>query len=70
MVEVMVGVDEIADRLPARPLCDFPDHGERTLLALRRFDDGDVVGELDGDAVVAAARQIEHAGRDFLRTAR
>ena len=54
MIEVVVGVDEIADRLAREGPLDFGDHGERALLIERPVDHRDEVFELDGDAVVRA----------------
>ena len=62
VVGVMVGVDDVADGLVGDPPADLGDDRERARLVLGRLDDGDEVGELDGDAVVAAARDAPDAG--------
>ena len=57
MIEVAVGVNEIADRLIWEGLLDLVDHGEGALLIERPLDHRDEVLELDGDAVrIRAAR--------------
>jgi hypothetical protein len=55
MIEVIMGVDEVTDRLIGEGPLGFGDHGERALLIERPLDDRDEVLELDGDAVVRAA---------------
>jgi hypothetical protein len=67
MVEMVVGVDHIADRLVGELLLDLRDHGQRALLVERRLDHRDVVLELDGDAVVRAAGDLHDAIGELVR---
>ena len=64
MIEVLMGIDEEANRLVRDELHDLLDHRQVSLLVERRFDDGDVVLELDGHTVVRrAAEKIDAVGQ-------
>ena len=63
VIEVLVRIDDEADRLVGNPANDLFDHREASRFAERRVEDGDEAGELDGDAVVgAAAQQVDAVG--------
>ena len=64
MIEVHVGVDQEPDRLVRNGFLDLRDHRQRPRLALRPLDHDDVIGLIDGDAVMRTAGDIEHAGRE------
>ena len=57
VIPVMMRVDDEADRLLGNEPVHLANHGQRSRLVERRLDHHDVVAELDGEAVVAAAGQ-------------
>jgi hypothetical protein len=59
VVEVAVRVDHVADRLVRDEPLRFSDDGQRSWFALSRFDEGDVVLEIDGDDGVPAGDEID-----------
>ena len=67
MVEVMMRVDHISDRLVRDQLLHLSNDRKRTLFVQGPFDDYDVIRELDGYAVMGSALEVEHAIADFLR---
>ena len=67
MIEVVMGVHDVFDRLVGNELADFRNHRERTFLVERRLDHRDKVTELDCKAVVSATGDEPHAVRQLLR---
>src|SRR6516162_11772680 len=65
MVEVVVRIDEILDRLVGEELVGFGHQRVGALIAERPLDHHDIVLELDGDAVVRAAAQEDDAGGEL-----
>ena len=55
VIEVMMGVDDIAQRLGRNEAAHFPHHRLRALFVQRRFDDQGEFGELDGNRIVVVA---------------
>ncbi len=78
MVEVVVRVHDVADRLAGNQLLRLVDNLGGAGFALRAFDDDDVVLEVDGDGRVAAEDEEDalcelfgrHAGRGHARRRR
>jgi hypothetical protein len=54
MIDMAMGVDDVFDRLVGEQPLGFGNNGERTRLVLARFDQRDVILEIDGDDGVAA----------------
>jgi hypothetical protein len=48
VIEVVMGVDDVADGLVGELLPGFRDHRQRALLVKRRLDHRNIVLELDG----------------------
>ena len=60
-------VHDVLDRLVRNRLLDAVEHGHRPVVVLRRLDENDVVLELHGHRVVAAAGQVIDPVGDLLR---
>ena len=67
MIEVMVRVDDVGQRLVRPQLPRLRDHRQRPRVVLRRFDEHQVIGELDEHAVMRLAGEQPDARRHFLR---
>src|SRR2546425_198478 len=67
MIEVVVGVDEVTDRLAGHEALHLGQHGQGTLLVDRALDEDQVIFHLDERAVVRASGQEPHAVGDHLR---
>ena len=67
MIEVVVAVDDVRQRLVRLDLSRLGDDGQRSSVVLRRLDQRHVVRELDEHAVMAPAGEPPDARRDFLR---
>ncbi len=67
MIEVMVGVHEVPNRLVRREPVHFRHHRQRPLLIHGSLDDRDEIAKLHGHAVVRAAAQEPHAVGELLR---
>ncbi len=61
-----VAVDDIANRLARRQRLDLLEHRQRPRVGEGRLDEDEVVGHLDGDAVVRAADDEPDAGAEPL----
>ena len=55
MIEVVMGVHEISERLVGSQFARLPDHRQRADVVLRRLDKDQVVGEFHEDAVMRLA---------------
>ena len=66
MIEVVVAVDDVGQRLVRLDLSRLGDDRQRARVVLRRFDERHVIRELDEDAVMASAGEPPDARRDFL----
>ena len=62
MIEMMVRVDDVADRLVRHETLRFRDDGLPACLALPALDDGEMILELDHHARVAAENQVHAVG--------
>jgi hypothetical protein len=63
MIEVMVGVDDLGERLAGTQGARPGDHRQRAPVVHRRHDHGEVVAQIDHHAVMAFAGEIPDAGR-------
>ena len=52
MIEMMVRVDHVRERLVRLELSRLGDDGQRANVMLRRFDERQVIGEFDEQAVM------------------
>src|SRR4029450_3740027 len=63
VIEVVVCVHQVANRLVGDELLHFSDHGERTLLVQGRLDHRYEIAELESHAVVTSPRNEAGTGR-------
>jgi len=68
VVEVVVRIDEILDRLVGEELVDFGDHGIGALIVQRTLDHRDVVLELDGDGRSSRAVRMAQERSPYVRS--
>src|SRR5437867_9197102 len=66
MIEVMVAVYDVRQRLVGPQLSRFCDHGKRPNIVLRRLDQGEVIAELDNHAVMRLSGEVPDAFCHFL----
>src|SRR5881409_3604712 len=66
MIEVMVTVYDVRQRLVGPQLSRFCDDGKSPNVVLRRLDQGEVVAELDNHAVMRLSGEVPDAFCHFL----
>src|SRR5215472_13241033 len=66
MIEVMVTVNDVRQRLVGHQLSRFCDDGERPNVVLRRLDQREVIAELNNHAVMRLSGEVPDAFGHFL----